>query len=499
MSQIKFYITTSIIYTNAKPHIGFALELIQADAVARFHRILGDDVFFLTGSDENGIKNQRAARDAGEEPQKFVDRNTAAVKELIKKLSISNDDYIRTTDKKRHWPAAQKIWKLLEKSGDIYKKNYKGYYCTGCESFKTEKELENGICPLHNRKPEIVEEENYFFRLSKYADKIIKLIESDQYHVVPKARKNELLSFLKTGLEDVSFSRAKESLSWGIPVPDDSSQTMYVWCDALTNYLSGIGYISDEKKFKKYWPADIHVVGKDIIRFHAVFWPAMLISAGLPLPKELFVHGFITSQGKKMSKSIGNVIDPFVQIEKYGADAFRYFLLNEIPSADDGNYSEEAIIKKINSNLAGDLGNLVYRVLTLVEKSGLVDDKREDLFKSAFSEIPQNYKNHFDDLKFHEAIAEAWKIVNLLNKYINDEKPWEINDKKRLSNILYNLLEYLRIISILLYPFIPSASVKIMKQLGLGEKDIKWDNLKWGYLKISAKIKKGEILFNKIK
>jgi len=473
--------------------------VVQADAVARFQKLLGNDVFFLTGSDEHGTKNYRAAREVGKSPQEFVDENTASVIELLSLLNISNNDYIRTIDKERHWPTAQDIWKKLVKKGDIYKKKYKGYYCSGCESFKTEKDLENGFCTLHNKKPEIVEEENYFFKLSSYQDQLIKIIESDEYQIVPKTRKNELLNFIKSGLEDISFSRDKKSLNWGIPVPDDETQIMYVWCDALTNYLSGIGYTVDKEKFKKYWPADVHAIGKDIIRFHAVYWPAMLLSAGIELPKKLFVHGFITSQGKKMSKSLGNVVDPFEQIEKYGVDAFRYFILNEIPSLDDGDYTEEAIAKKINSNLAGDLGNLVYRILTLVEKNGgEVLQGSEDLFNEVLSNVLENYEKKFNEFRFHDAISEAWKIVNLLNKFINDEKPWEIKDKEKLSNILYNLLEYLRIISILLYPIMPGASQKIMEQIGLEEKDIKWDNLRWGVLEPGIKVKKGKILFKKI-
>jgi len=325
--KIKFYITTAIIYTNAKPHIGFALEITQADVITRFHRLKGDDVFFLTGSDEHGIKNMRAAKSAGISPQTFVDENTAAAIELTKRLNISNDDYIRTTDNERHWPTAQDIWKKLVKSGDIYKKKYQGKYCAGCETFVKESDLIDGKCPIHDKEPEIIEEENYFFKLSKYQKQLTKILESDEYQIVPNSKKNEMLSFIRQGLDDVSFSRPKKILPWGIPVPDDDTHVMYVWCDALTNYLSGIGYTTDKKKFKKYWPADIHLIGKDIMRFHALFWPAMLLSADIPLPKKLLVHSFITSQGKKMSKSLGNVIEPFSQIDKYGTDSVRSHLM----------------------------------------------------------------------------------------------------------------------------------------------------------------------------
>ena len=499
MIQIKFYETTSIIYTNAAPHIGFALELIQADVLARLHRLKGDDVFFLTGSDEHGSKIQKAAADAGQDPDHFVDGIVEKVQEMITLLDVSNDDFIRTTDTERHIPTAQEIWTLIENNDDFYRKKYQGLYCVGCESFKTEKELVDGNCPIHHKKPELVEEENFFFKLSKYQSKLIELIESDEMKIYPKERKKEILNFIKSGLEDISFSRSKKALSWGVPVPGNNDQTMYVWCDALTNYLSGIGYTLDKQKFEKYWPADVHIIGKDILRFHAVFWPAMLMSAGLPLPKEIFVHGFVTKDGKKMSKSIGNVVDPFEQLKKYGADPFRYFLLRELPATNDGDYSEEMLINKINSNLAGDLGNLVYRVLTLTEKN--FDGKVPPVAKGKLAEIAHGIEERvsksLEVYDFQGALDEVWKLIRASNQYINETEPWKIQDKKELEKIIYELLEALRIIGIVINPFLPGSSVKILEQLGL-EGEFDFSNIKWGGLEEGTQVKKGEVLFQKV-
>ncbi|MBU3905106.1 MAG: methionine--tRNA ligase [Nanoarchaeota archaeon] len=497
MIKNKFYITTSIIYTNGPPHIGHALEEIQADAIARFHRLKGDDVFFLTGSDEHGIKNFRAAKEADKTPQAFVNINTGYIKEILKLFKVSNTDYIRTTDKERHWPTAQDIWTKLVKSGDIYKKEYEGKYCTGCEAFVKDSDLFQGKCKLHNKEPEILHEENYFFKLSKYQNQLIKLIESDEYKIIPTSKKNEILNFIKTGLEDVSFSRSKEKLSWGIPVPGDETHTMYVWCDALTNYLSGIGYTTDKEKFNKYWPADVHLVGKDIIRFHAVFWPAMLLSVGLPLPKQLLVHGFLSSRGKKMSKSTGNVIDPLTQIQKYGPEAVRYYLLAGITSDDDADYSNAELISKTNSDLANGLGNLVNRVLTLTEKNfdGKVPPKYDGEIKEKFKDVPTKVENLINEFKLHHAVEEIMKFVYELNKYVNDKEPWKIKDKDELGKIMYELLEGIRLSSILLHPFVPDTCDRIREQLGLTEAPV-WKDLEWG--KLEGKIIKGEVLFKKI-
>ncbi|MEK7178237.1 MAG: methionine--tRNA ligase, partial [Patescibacteria group bacterium] len=355
----KFYVTTSIPYVNAEPHIGFALEIIQADVLARYRRHKGDDVFFLTGTDEHGVKIVRAAKAAGKTSQDFVNGVTKKFKDLKKILNLSGDDFIRTSDRKRHWPGAQKLWFKLYDAGKLYKKSYRGLYCVGHEAFITEKDLVNGKCRDHQEEPEIIEEENWFFKLSDYTNKIKEKIKSDELLVMPKSRKNEILSLINEGLEDISFSRPRKDLSWGIPVPNDSKHTMYVWCDALSNYITAIGYADDEKKFKKWWPANVQVIGKDILRFHAAIWPGMLLAAKLPLPKTIFVHGFITVGGEKMSKTIGNVIDPFEVVKKYGADALRYYLLREIPSGEDGDFTYEKFEERYNADLAKGLGNLV--------------------------------------------------------------------------------------------------------------------------------------------
>ena len=364
------YLTTSIVYTNALPHMGFALELVQADAVARWQRILGKDVWFLTGTDEHGLKIALQAEKSGKSPKIFCNQISQKYKKLTQELNISNSDFIRTTDRKKHWPGVFKLWKNLEIQGDIYKKDYKGHYCLGCEAFVLPRDLKNKKCPFHQKEPDSVKEKNYFFRLSKYSEEIFKIIDQDKIKIIPLSKKREALSFLEKGLKDVSFSRPKEKVKWGIPVPNDSSQAIYCWADALTNYISAIGYAGDNKRFKKYWPADVHFIGKDILKFHALIWPGMLLSLGLALPKKIFVHGFITSGGQKMSKTLGNVIDPFELIKKYGTDAVRYYLLREITSTGDGDFTLEKFKERYNADLASGVGNLVSRVRKMAEKNG---------------------------------------------------------------------------------------------------------------------------------
>lgn len=486
----KFYITSAIAYPNAKPHIGFAYEEIIVDTIARWHRLKEEDVFFLTGTDEHGTKIQKVAEEASMETQKFVDMMSEEYIHLKKLLNLSFNGFIRTSDKKIHYPTVEKIWNALVKSGDIYKKKYRGLYCYGCESFKTERELVNGLCPDHQRKPKIVEEENYFFRLSKYADKVLELIESGELKVLPKSRENEIVNVIKSGLEDVSFSRSVKSLKWGIPVPEDSSQVMYVWCDALTNYLSGIGYTSNPKKFKKYWPADVHVIGKDILRFHAVIWPAMLLSVKLQLPKTILVHGIITSGGQKISKTLGNIIDPYEQVEKYGVDALRYFLLREIPTGEDGDFSKKALVERINGELVSDLGNLIYRVLSLTEKfDGKIEGRDELSDKLNLKKIDE----HVENFELHDAIAEIWSFVRAVNKYITEKEPWRLKGKE-FVNVLYNLVEASRIIAILIHPFMPETAEKINEQFG-----VKLGSLKdCKFKKFEGRIKKGKYLFEKV-
>lgn len=458
----KFYITTSIPYTNAAPHIGFALEAIQADVLARYHKSLGEDTFYLTGTDEHGIKTLRVAKEAGKEPKEFADEISEKFKDLTKKLNLSNNDFIRTTDEERHKPAVEKIWKQLDKNGDIYKKKYKGYYCPGCEAFKTEREIVDGKCIIHQKLVELVEEENYFFRLSKYTAKIEKLINSGKLNIVPESRKNETLSMLKQGMEDVSYSRTKDKY-WGFPVPGDPEQVMYVWCDALPNYISGIGYTFDQKKFKQYWPADVHCLGKDIMKFHTIFWPAMLLSLGLELPKTIFVHGFITANGEKMSKSLGNVINPFELVEKYGADAVRYYLLREIPPADDGDFSLEKFTARYNADLAGGIGNLLARVKKLADNLGVKSGKniKNKEFKKEIEKTENDYKKLLEEFKFNDSLKSIWDLITWCNKYIDEKKPWETKD----ADVISDLLVALDKISQFVLPFLPETSEKIKSQL----------------------------------
>jgi methionyl-tRNA synthetase len=469
MSRKKFYITTSIMYTNSLPHIGFAFESIQADVLARYHRLLGDDVFFLTGTDEHGTKVAKAAEEAGKNPKEFVDEISKKVMELKEILNLSNDDFIRTTDQKRHWSAVKKVWLKLKEAGDIYKKKYRGFYCSGCESFITKKDLVDGKCAIHQIEPEAIEEENYFFKLSKYSKDIEQAIEKDEIKIIPETRKNEILSFINQGLEDISFSRPGQTLQWGIPVPDDETQTLYVWADALTNYISTIGYFEESEKFKKLWPADVHCIGKDILRFHAAIWPGMLLSLKLPLPKTIFVHGFITVGGQKMSKSSGNIIDPFELVKKYGTDAVRYFLLREIPSTEDGDFTYEKFEKRYNSDLAKGLGNLVARVLTMAEKVNYESEIVNQQFKKAIEKTWENWKGALDNFKLNEALISIWDLISFCDKQIEKEKPWELlklkTKNKKLKTIIDNLLFALVEISKLLQPFLPETSEKILKQI----------------------------------
>jgi len=392
MQKNRFYVTTAIPYVNAAPHIGFALEIVQADAIARYHRLIGDDTFFLTGTDENALKNVQSAEKAGVPVKKFVDRNSQRFEDLKGALNLSFDDFIRTTEE-RHVKGAQKLWQACDPD-DIYKKGYRGLYCIGCEQFYTEKELVEGKCPEHGTVPETVEEENYFFKLSGYQEQLIKLIESDELKIIPATRKNEVLSFIKGGLEDFSISRSnKRAKGWGVPVPGDESQVAFVWFDALSNYINALGYANDGEKFKKYWlenPNRTHVIGKGIIRFHAVYWPAMLLSAGISLPTEIFVHGYLTVDGQKISKSLGNVIDPFALVEKYGTDPVRYYLLAKFSPFEDGDFSEAKLKETYNSDLANGLGNLVSRVAKLAEGkeigSGIGD--RERKIRRSAEELP---------------------------------------------------------------------------------------------------------------
>ncbi len=463
MAEKKFYITTAIPYVNAAPHLGFALEIIQADVVARYHRLLGENVFFLAGTDENALKNVQAAEKEGISPKQLVDKYSARFKALKQALNLSFDDFIRTTEK-RHFKGSQKFWKACQK--DIYKKIYKGWYCVGCEEFKTKKDLINGTCPEHpNKNLELIEEENYFFRLSKYQKQLEKLIKKDKLKIVPLERKNEILQFIKTGLKDFSISRSFErAKGWGIPVPNDEQQIIYVWFDALINYVTALGYASNSKLFKKFWLENnniLHCIGKGIIRFHAVYWPAMLMSAGLPLPKEELIHGYVTINGQKISKSLGNVIDPFELVKKYGTDAVRYYLLKEIPSTKDGDFTIAHFEEVYNADLANGLGNLVQRVAVLAEKAGLKGFKKQ---KDIIDQI--DIANFMDNFDFHQVLIYIWGYMSGLDRYINKERPWEKsgNDAiKILSKIIVADEGCRGILNIasLISPFLPETAQRI--------------------------------------
>ena len=488
----KFYVTTAIVYTNAPPHLGHALEFIQADVLARYHRMIGDSTWFLTGTDEHGATVVRGAEKAGRGVKEFVDEMAGKVLELTKALNISNDDFIRTSDEIRHWPAAQKIWNELAGKGDLYKKDYEGLYCVGHEAFIKRSDLVDGVCPLHKTEPEKIKEENWFFKLTKYKNEVKKKIENDELKIVPASRKNEILNLFDDA-EDVSFSRPSKDIRWGIPVPGDDNQTMYVWADALTNYISVLGYANNEDKFREFWPADVHLVGKDIMRFHAMIWPAMLLSAGLPLPKAIYVHGFITVEGEKMSKTIGNVVDPFALVERYGVEPVRYFLLKEISSCDDGDFSYRKLEERYNGDLANGLGNLVQRVATLIDTKmdgELIYENQKCKVKNVNLE---NYSKAIGEFRLHDALGEVWKLVAEANQYVDERKPWA-EAKENPGGFLETmtgLIYLIHNISWILAPFMPQTSDKIFEIFG----DSKSFSLSDGHKFV---VKKGESLFPRI-
>ncbi|MBI2003396.1 MAG: methionine--tRNA ligase [Parcubacteria group bacterium] len=493
----KFSITTAIPYVNANPHVGFAMELIQADVLARLERLRGKDVFFLTGTDENALKNVQAAGKAGKPVKEFIDGYAKIFIELTKALNISNTDFIRTTEV-RHIKGAQKFWRACESAGDIYKKKYKGLYCVGCEEFKTEKDLIDGLCPEHLEKPEEIEEENYFFKLSKYQDKIEKLITSDELRVVPTTRKNEALSFIRQGLQDFSISRSRErARNWGIPVPGDESQIIYVWYDALTWFINALGYSDDEEKFKSWWnDRNVDLIGKGINRFHTIYWPAMLISAGLIPPKEIYIHGYITIQGEKISKSLGNVVDPFELVKKYGVETVRYFLLREIPSDGDGDFSIERLEARYNADLANNLGNLVSRVVALIEKSfgGSFSYHRKLVSKEIDNKVIETWKKYNENInnfKLHIALENVFSLVDFANLYIDEHKPWSLGEQpERLNEVMTNLVVILLNVAWLLKPFLPGTSDRIFSILGADKDGKSWEEKPFQV--------KPEILFPKI-
>ncbi|MBI2056598.1 MAG: methionine--tRNA ligase [Candidatus Sungbacteria bacterium] len=467
----KFYITTAIPYVNAKPHLGHALEFVQADAIRRFQDMQGVETLLLSGADENALKNVQAAESAGKVTQEFVDEYAGYFKQLLEKLNVRCDRFVKGSDQEHHFPASQKLWRRCEEAGDIYKKTYEGLYCVGCEAFYTPDELsETGECFEHpGKKLEVVAEENYFFRLSKYQQELIRLLEMDELRIIPAHRKNEVLGFLRESLQDISISRSnKRAKNWGVPVPGDSSQRMYVWFDALNIYQSGVGFGWDEDQYQKWWPADMHVIGKGIIRFHAVYWPAFLLSAKLLLPRALFVHGYITVEGQKMSKTLGNVLDPFLLIEQYGSDPLRYYLLREIPSGEDGDFSHVKFIERYNGELANGLGNLVARVTTLGEKLGIVADWARYLAKEVqekVNEIDKKYTHYFEEIRIHEAIGAASELITFADKYINEHKPWSIENEEERKRVLVNAAHCAERVAVFLQPALPETAEKVHEQI----------------------------------
>jgi len=454
----KFYITTTLPYLNSDPHLGFALEIIQADVIARIKRSQGYDVFFNTGTDEHGLKILRKAEEKGLKPQEFCDLKVKKFKDLKEALNISSNNFIRTTDPS-HIKTAQKFWELCEKNGDIYKKKYKIKYCVGCEMEKTDSELVNGRCPLHpNQELEIIEEENYFFRYSRYKDKLLKLYEDNLSFVLPKTRLNEIKKFTEKGLNDFSVSRLKEKLPWGIPVPGDDKHTMYVWFDALVNYISCLGWPDNLKQFNDFWPG-IQIAGKDNLRQQSSMWQAMLMSAGLPVSRQILIHGFITSKGQKMSKSLGNVIDPFELVNQYGADAVRYYLLREFSPFEDGDFTIEKFEERYNSDLANGLGNLVARLISLADKVGVENYVEENDF---IKNIKEEYNKNLEDFKFNEALASIWQLISFCDRRIETTKPWKGGEsaKQEIGKLLFVLQEIAKMVE----PFLPETSEKILKK-----------------------------------
>ncbi|NMB20890.1 MAG: methionine--tRNA ligase [Firmicutes bacterium] len=503
----RFYVTTPIYYPSDHLHIGHAYTTTVADSLARWHRFAGRDVYFVTGSDEHGQKIQRAALAKGVSPQAYVDEIVASFKNLWEKMNVRYDDFVRTTDD-RHHRAVQAVFQKIYDQGDIYKSSYEGWYCTPCETFWVENRLEDGHCPDCKRPVELVEEESYFFRMSKYAPRLLEYIEEHPELIQPETRRNEMVNFIKSGLEDLCVSRT--TFDWGIPVPFDNKHVVYVWFDALTNYLTALGYPEKGELMEKWWPADLHLVGKEIMRFHTIIWPIMLMALDLPLPKAVFGHGWLLFDSDKMSKSKGNVVDPLVLIDEFGVDPIRYFLMREVSFGQDGNFSRKALIERTNADLANDLGNLLNRTLSMLDRyfEGVVPEPAAS--PNAIDQALIDYANSLGsavdtclkEYKLNEALVKIWQLIGRGNKYVDERAPWnlaKLDDKSELSSVMYNLVETLRIVALAIKPFLPETAAKMWSQLGLTDLDEKsLSDVTWGLLPAGTQTKKGDPIFPRI-
>lgn len=519
-SSGRYYITTAIPYVNALPHIGFALEIVQTDAFARYHRLLEEDTHFLTGTDENSLKNVLAAEREGIPVRALIDRYASVYVELTRVLDISNDDFIRTAADPRHGVGARAFWEACDRNDDIYKQTYVGLYCVGCEQFYTEEELADGRCPEHGTVPEWVEEENYFFRLSRYGDQLAELIDSGKLRIIPETRRNEVRSFIAQGLQDFSISRSRgRAREWGIEVPGDPTQVMYVWFDALTNYITALGYGSDPALYQRYWvenPERVHVIGKGITRFHAVYWPAMLLSAGQPVPATIFVHGYLTVGGAKISKSLGNVIDPLALASRYGADPLRYWLLRGVPPTEDTDFTIEKFERRYNADLANDLGNLLQRTVSMIHRyrkgripePGAAEDVDRELQVTASDVAGRIHTAMGEDYDPQSGLTAIWDLVVRANRYVEQTSPWVLAKAaragdtaadQRLDTVLFHLAESLRLTAQALRPFLPSTAERMAEQLGVSLGTESWATaLGWGRLAPGTQAAEAHPIFPKL-